>query len=348
MPRDVAALTADFLLSISDDEPERVFSEEADVAKKEMRKLAFAWHPDRNEDSQAGAVFHKVQVLYARAEQKRAAGTWEVPGQLTIKAANGSVFTLSYARRHAVDIGSLYVGRSVFAFEVGSANLDLVDEGLAQQGMLTYADSAMEAEFSKYFPQLVRKVETHTGAVLVYQKNQGQLLLKDVLEHFNGKMPPRHVAWLISRLLNIACYLERQAKLSHNGIGVDTVFISPELHSVALTGWWFAAGQGEPLKALSRNAAMYAPPDVLTAKQGNSRTDIELIKALGRQLLGDASGARLRGDASIPAAMVDWLELSTAQDAVSAFKEWQNRVLLDAFGQRRFEELALTFTDIYS
>lgn len=348
MSRDVASLTANYLLSLPDEEPERLFSADAAVAKREMRQLAFAWHPDRNSAPNAAAVFHKVQTLYERADQKRQAGTWQTPGLLTISASSGSVFTLNYAKKHIVDIGALYVGRTIFAFEVESANLDLSAAGLAQQSALSYADPSMKDEFSRYFPALLRKVSTAAGEVLVFQKTPDQLLLKDVLAYFKGKMPPRHVAWIISRLLNIACYLERQAKQAHNGITLDSVFISPEFHSVALTGWWFSASQGEPLKALSRQAALYAPPDVLSSKKGDCRVNIELIKALGRELLGDASGARLRADSSIPPAMVDWLELSGAQDAVSAFKEWQNRVLLDAFGQRRFEELALTHTDLYS
>lgn len=349
MTRDLTALSASWILSIPLNEPERLFSRDATAAKYESRKLASIWHPDRNKEAQAEEVIKWIQDLFNAAEEKRAAGTWETPGLRVIQDIRGATFELGYARRHTVDIGTLYVGKAVFAFEVAAADLDLADAAMDRLTGLTYVNSEMEQEFSRYFPKLLRRVDTATGCVLVFQKTQDLLLLQDVLTHFKGKLPPRHVAWIISRLLNIACYLERQAKVAHNGIGLDSVFISPQYHSATLFGgWWFATEIGQPLRALSATASMYAPPDILHKKQGDSRMDIELIKALGRTLLGDASGVMLAKDSAVPPALVNWLTLSSSQDAVSTFKNWQSRVLLDAFGQRRFEELALSHTDIYS
>lgn len=348
MAQELTSLSASWILGIPLAEPERLFSRDEATAKRESRKLASFWHPDRNKDVQATEVLQWIQRLFSAAEEKRAAGTWETPGLRVIQDVRGATFELAFARRHTVDIGTLYVGRSVFAFEVAAADMDLAEAALDQLKSLTYATPEMQQEFARYFPTLLRRVDTATGCVLVFQKTQDLLLLQDVLTHFKGKMPPRHVAWIISRLLNIACYLERQAKVAHNGIGLDSVFISPQHHSATLFGgWWFATGLGQPLRALSGTAATYAPPDILRKKQGDSRMDVELIKALGRTLLGDATGVKLATDSAVPSALVNWLDLSSSQDAVSTFKNWQSRVLLDAFGQRRFEELALSHTDIY-
>lgn len=348
MSRDLSALTADFLLGIAHNAPESLFSRDPLAAKRERQRLASLWHPDRNSDPRATEVLQHIQTLFDVAETKRRAGTWETPGLRVFTAQNGAQFELAYARRHAVDIGTLYVGRMVLAFEIAHANRDLVERAQAQLAGLSYATPEMRAEFARYFPEQLRAVDTTTGTVLVYRKTSDLLLLQDVLDHYKGKMPARHVAWVISRLLNIACYLERQGKVAHNGIGLDSVFISPQHHSAALLGgWWFSTGLGQPLRAISRKASLYAPPDVLAQKVGDARTDLELIKALGRELLGASAGTYLKSDTTVPVALVDWLELSSSLDAVSAFKEWQGRVLLDAFGKRSFEELALTHSDIY-
>ncbi|KVP17161.1 hypothetical protein [Burkholderia ubonensis] len=340
-------LSADDILAIPLDMPERLFSS-ADAAEKEARQLFKRWHPDHCSDPRAGDVFDWLRKLDAAADSKIAQGVWETPGLLRITSTSGSQFELRYASKTALEVGTMYVGRSVVAFDIPTDNLDLLANAERQLAALTYANEAMRREFARYFPAIERKVDTPTGAVLLLKKDPGVLLLQDVLDHYKGKLPARHVAWVISRLLNIACYLEMQGKVSHNAIGPDTVFISPAEHTAHLFGgWWFAAGLGTPLKAASQRMMLFAPPDVLQKKVGDSRTDMEMIQALGRELLGDATGVRLAKDSAVPAAMVDWLQLSTHQSAVATYRDWQERVLVEAFGPRKFVPMELTHEMLY-
>lgn len=344
----LTSLTADDLLAIPLDVPEQLFSAPAN-AKAESRVLFMAWHPDRCAEPRAQEVFQHVKSLFEAAELKIAQGTWETPGVLKLTARDGALFEVTYARKLSVDVGTMYVGRKFVGFDVAQDNLDLLDEAERRVAGLTYANDAMRAEFSRYFPRPARKIATTTGAFWLLEKEPGELLLADVLEHYQGKMPPRHVAWVISRLLNIACYLEVAGKLSHNDIGPDTVFISPAQHTAQLLGgWWFSAPLGTPLRAASQRMVMCAPPDVLQKKVGDSRTDMELIKALGRELLGDSTGVRLANDSAVPPALADWLQLSTHQSAVATYKEWQERVLIDAFGERKFVEMNVSHETLYA
>ena len=342
-----ATLSADDILDIPEDAPERLYSG-ADAAEKEARRLEQKWHPDRCQAPRATDVFDRLRKLQAAAKRKIAEGTWETPGLLSIRSTAGAHFELRYSRKVALEVGTMFVGRNVVAFDIPHDNLDLLEDGERQVARLSYANDAMRKEFSRYFPEVVKKVETATGALLVLKKAPGELLLQDVLEFYKGKMPAAHVAWVISRLLNMACYLELQGKVAHNAIGPDTVFISPAEHTAHLYGgWWFATPLGAKMKAASQRLMLCAPPSVLQNKVGDTRTDMEMIQALGRELLGDPTGARLAKDASVPAALVDWLQLSTHQSAVATYKDWQSRVLIEAFGPRKFVPMDLTHDALY-
>ncbi|WP_434715668.1 hypothetical protein [Paraburkholderia sp. A3RO-2L] len=342
-----AQLSAEEILAIPEDAPEKLFSK-PETAKHDARVLFKAWHPDFCRDPRAADVFNWLRTLAAAAERKIEAGTWEVPGLLRVKSTTGAEFEVRFARKLALEVGTMYVSKTLVGFDIPKDNLDLLASAEAQWSALSYATPAMRAEFERYFPAVMKKVETATGTFLVLKKDPGVLLLDDVLAHYKGAMPPRHVAWVISRLLNIACFLEVQGKLSHNAIGPDTVFISPAQHTAYLLGgWWFAAGRGTSLKAASQRMVRCAPPDVLQKKVGDSRTDMEMIKALGRELLGDPTGVRLAKSSTVPQAIVTWLQLSTHQSAVATYKDWQDRVLIEAFGERKFVQMDVTHEMLY-
>lgn len=345
-----STLTADDILAIPALEPERFFAApDPDAIKKLVRSLSMKWHTDRNDHPRAGEVFDRVQKLAEAAADKIRLGTWEIPGLLRFAGRDGAQFELKYASKLGIDVGTMYVGRTAVGFDISQDNLDLLENAERRLTGLTYANDAMRAEFVRYFPVMVKKVETPTGAVLILNKTPDVLLLQDVLAHYNGKMPARHAAWVISRLLNIACYLERQGQIAHNAIGPDTVFISPQHHSACiLGGWWFTTGLGERLLAAPQRMVLAAPPDVLQKKVGDTRTDMEMIKALGRELLGDTTGVRLANDSAVPPALVDWLQLSTHQSAVATYREWQERVLIDAFGARKFVEMNISHDTLYA
>src|SRR5580692_9643291 len=84
-------IEAEALLGIAKDEPERLFTGNADDLKTEYRYLARRWHPDLNKTEKARDVFEHLQTLHIRAEEKIAAGTWQIPGELTLHALDGHV-----------------------------------------------------------------------------------------------------------------------------------------------------------------------------------------------------------------------------------------------------------------
>lgn len=344
---DMTALSAEALLAIPLTEPERLFTGDADIAKQEFRALAARWHPDRCPEAGTTGVFQHVNRLYDAATRKLRGGIWHTPGLLAARATDGATYPIRYRQERAFELGRLFIGREIVAYVVALDHADLFQNAIQTLHRLPCANTRMAAEVGRYLPEIIRQFETRDGWVLVLRKPPDLVLLRDVLDRCGGGMDARHVAWVISSLLNLACYLD-YARLAHNAILTDTWFISPPQHNGALLGgWWYAVRQGEPMRAAPAVTVQYAPFDVLDRKCGDSRTDRELIRALGRELLGDITGVRLARAKAAPSPMLDWLRLPAADSALHDYRTWMNRVLKDSFGERRFVDLAVTTDDLY-
>lgn len=340
LPKDPLAI-----LAVPADEPERLFPGDAAAAKQRFRELAAAWHPDRNADARATEVFQHVGVLYKAAAERIAAGTWRTPGLLVLQATDGRTFQMRWRRRRAIEVGEMLVAPRSVVFLVEKANRDLFDAAVTQLQGLHYADAGMKAEFARYLPQIRETFETAEHLVLVMDKTPDVVLLADLVEYLGGRLDPKHAAWVLSSLLNIACYLQ-WAGLTHNAIAADTVFVSPRYHTALLLGgWWYAATKGNAMRAAPGRSVAAAPADVLTAKVGDPRLDLQCIRLLGREILGDAAGTRLAAN-GVPAPVADWLRIASAGSARDDYRSWA-RARDTGFGERRFVDLPVDPETLY-
>src|SRR5574343_152679 len=311
MMKDVISFTADEILSIPTDAPEKIFSGDADKAKQEYKRLVSKWHPDQNANVDDDVIAH-VNVLYDLAKLRLALGDWVTPGLLSIKSESGKTYELKYRSKRDFELGEIFIGNKIIAYSFYKENEDLFKIGVDHLRNVKFADSKMETEFKKLFPKLIETVSTSDRVVAIFSKTADQLFLSDVLDHFNGKIDPKHVAWIISRLYNLVCFM-KYSGLVFSGLTLDACLISPEFHTVSLPGgWWYTTRKG-----------------------------------IGRELLGDINGSKLLMDKSIPAPMLTWLRQAAGDDAFKEYDMWQNKVLIDSFGPRRFTELKLTADDLY-
>lgn len=340
-------LSAEALLAIPPSAPERLFTGAAEQAQREFRALVSVWHPDRSRHGRATEVFQHLNQMYEAALRKLSTGIWQMPGLLTLRAKDGTRYEIRYRREREFELGRLFISPGTVTWLVEKEYADLFENALAVIAGLRFADRRMAEAMQLNMPETAAHFETGDYWVLAVRKAPDMLLLRDVLDHCNGRMDARHVAWIISSLLNLVCYLD-YAKLAHNAILAETWFISPEQHSGALLGgWWYAVRQGCRLRAVPAAAVQYAPCDVMARRCGDIRSDLELVRALGRQLLGDITGARLAREKAAPPAMLDWLRLPAAASPVDDYQTWQRRVLPAGFGERRFVKLDLSMTDLY-
>lgn len=331
-------LGADDILAIPGDWPERLFTA-SDAVTVEYRSLAKRWHPDANRtDPAAASVFAHLTTLHAEAERRAGAGLWRTPGEIRFTSLEGRSFRLRYRRSRRIEIGDLYLGSSHMAFAVERDHADLFENARRTLAGLRYADGAMEAEFSRYVPTVATTFETADRLVMVAKVTDDLVLLDDLVAHFGGALDPRHAAWVISSLANIATWLGWSGR-AHGAIQPDTVMVSPRHHSAVIAGGWFhsvpfgAALLPSPEFAVRHGASAIGPD-----KRATRRLDLELVRAVGRAALGDPNGTRLLNDPTVPRPMAEWLVLPSPDDAFADYRSWEG-AREASFGARRYIEM---------
>lgn len=330
------------ILAIPVSEPERLFVSK-DIIAARFKALAMEWHPDKGGDAK---VFAHISVLKTEAEKKAAAGIWETPGLLELRSVGGAKLILKFKKRVTVDVGEMLIGRASTAFLVKSAYKDLARNGLFHlAAKWRFPNKDVEAINRKFIPVVAAQNETADCRVVVFVRAQNDILARDLLAHLGGKMDPRHVAWVISSLMNVACLFEYNG-LAHNGITMDTVFISPEFHSAfPVGGWWYSQMLDQPVRYLP--PALVRFKGILKDKKADGKLDREAIRVVALTLLGDASGHSLVLDKDIPKPMLTYLRMPAARTGVEDYTAW-TKAREASFGPRKFVDLPVKGSDIYT
>jgi len=333
------------ILSIPADKPEDLFSPDLDEAKREFQRLSSRWHTDRPAGDTV--VMAHVNVLYQQAYQKLTAGVWDDGKILRVVDIKGGVTELTYLKAHDFELGKFFVCQSVVGYLIRRDERELVSNGITRMGNVFYADIPTRNEFSSFMPEFKHMATTADHFLVIIKKSPTQILLKDVIDHYGGKLDPRHVAWITSRLYNLICYL-RSVKLCHNAISPGSIFIDPTDHRVSLLGgWWYMIRRDEKLRALPTTTVMQVPSNLIDLKVGDHLVDAELVKYVARASLGDANGARLKADKNIPNPLRSWLQTPASGKVYTQFKIWKKEVLVQSFGPPKFIEMKLTLDEVY-
>jgi hypothetical protein len=331
--------TAEALLAMPLDRPERLFPRDRARAKALWRQLCRVWHPDRSAHPRARWVFAHLETLYRAAQARQDAGLWDAGGELFIDTRAGTTCRLAYVARGDSDLGTTYLGRRVMAYRADDAQAHLLHKAFATLERLPFADAGMREAMAPHLPVPLRLLEARDTAVMVLRKREDFVALTDLLRHLGGTIAPRHVAWSVSGLLDIVCYLE-WAGLVHMDVSPASCLVSPARHGVALAGgWWCAEPSGAPICVLPARSLRVAPAHLLDRRRADAAIDAALVREVGWELLGaDAREA--------PAPMLEFLTLPRRGDAVADYEAWQ-RTLWRCFGERRFSDLGIDAEDIY-
>ena len=341
--KDVSKLTAIEILAVN--KPEQMYSSDEATATIQYRTLSKLWHPDRNPGNDS--VFAQVSTLYHQGLKKIKDGTWETPGLFTFTDIRGKKFEIKYKKHHTFELGDMYIGDYTLTYMINKDAKDLYLNAIKTIKSFKYANDKMKTEVSRYMPEIHTENETADKYVLIVKKTPDLILLRDVVDHCGGKIESAHVAWILNTIYNIACYL-KYSGLTHNAISLDSYFISPKLHSGALLGgWWYSAQKDSTLVAVPTRTVTYAPRNLTSKKIADLKIDAELIRAVGRELLGDGVGSKLLSDPTIPNALLNWVRSPGVGDAYKEYEDWSKKVLKDSFGERRFVEMKIQPSDVY-
>jgi hypothetical protein len=343
---EIMTMTAKDILRCT--EPGEIFPADPAAIKAEYTRLAKIWHPDCNGNSaEATEVMIKINALYERAMELTLAGKWRKPGFLKLRCRDGKVRELKYRKEQAFELGTMYICDSVVIYLVEGRYKDLYINAEQMIKRLKFADAKMKAEMSKCLPEIISQFETMDGQLgMVFKKDPDMLLLEDVLAYYNGRVPDRHVAWILGTLYNLACYLD-YAGITINAISTATYFISPKWHCGAiLGGWWFAVPAGAKMLGVPEKIFDILPPAPLNTGYSSIQTDLEAIRLIGRELLGDRTGMRLE-DYGVPGPLAVWLRGASAGSAFEEYARW-GRVLDDSYGARVFVKMELDADKVYA
>lgn len=344
-------LSTDEILAIPVDAPHKLFTNREDLIGV-YRRLAARYHPDRGGSSE---LFAHINVLYEAAQKLLKEHDW--PGSHTFTSTSGVESELTYLLKRPFELGTVYISRALITFEVAEEYTDLVANAkrilelrsTRSTDLRKSVVAAMVDDLLLRVPRCVHFFETQEKAsVLVLEKDPQMLCLRDVVTYFGGKIPPKHAAWIISRLYDLGCLLAVGMKVAHGDISTDSVFIDPAQHSISLLGgWWYAQQLGAKLPALPARSTAQGALQRGVKPVASQHVTQALIRATAREILGDINGSALLVDKSIPREMTTWLRQVVSDKAVDEYKTWGNNVVT-SLGPRKFVKMNVTEKDLYA
>jgi hypothetical protein len=319
-------------------EPEQLFSSPETVAEG-FRALARRWHPDANAQAKAGEVFAHLASLRDAALRKQRLGLWEGQEELRLRTPSGSSRVFKEISRWSFELGRCHLGPGTLVAILNAEWEDFHRNARLLAKACVGREPRLRSAFLGSLPAVREAFPLADGRpVLVLALAPDLIRLRDLFRHLGHRLDPRHVAWIVSGLLNLACYLQRTG-LTHNDLSLDTCFVSPRRHFVALPGgWWYGALEGQPLLGLPRRSLDLWP----WTSVGDPGLDLELIRAVARELLGDASGQLLPDLGTAPEALGTWARQASSGSAREDYRHWMENILPASFGSRRFVALEIT------
>ena len=313
-----------------------LFPCDEDKIKTKYKELVKEWHPDTNSNPEASNVFAKINELYNRALKLLKNGQWEKTNYILISKTDGKKIALNYDTYFNFELGTCYVTRTKLIYLLDNDKEKYYNNAIHRINNLQYKDKKMEEDLSRFFPKIYQTFKTINGEYgIVLEKTEDVYPLKNVFEYFNGKIDDRHVAWIISRLCNLTCYL-KYSGLVHNCINLNNCFVSPKYHSILLLGgWWYSTKEDENMIGTTKDIFSIMSVSAKSSKKSQVLTDLESVKLLGRQLLGETNCRKLSLDSSIPKPFINFLIGGSGDNSYEEFTKW-DKALSDSYGKRKF------------
>jgi hypothetical protein len=178
------------------------------------------------------------------------------------------------------------------------------------QRLLALRDPA-SAHFRKYLP-----------ATLAWE-GEALLLttLSPVVPLAGLVLPPEHVAWVLSRLLELTAWLH-QSGFVHAGLVPEALALAPDTHGLVVLSFYHLTSLGGPLTTISGKYRPWYPDAVFTEKRATPGLDLSLVQRTAIVLLGDASGHGVRLRGTVDERLLTFL-LSPQHDAFEAFDTYR-------------------------
>ena len=327
--------------------PSELFSEDVETMKKQYVELMKIYHPGLNEQKQEYIeVAEKINKLYKEAESNIEKGIWSKPGMIKLKRSDGKYYTMKFRISHNFELGKMYIGNESVLYLFNEENEKFALNALKQIKGLKYENGYIEKEFNKYMPRIITSFRTVTGRLgIVFEKDEDLILLRDLLMYYNGKLSVNTASWVLSNLYNISCFLHYN-DLTHNGITIDSYFVSTKRrYGVLIGGWWYSVKEGARLLSVAKSIEDLMPYEMKISNKANSLLDLEAVRLLGRSLLGDESGDLLSINGAIPNSLNLWLKAKAGSNPFEEYSTWSN--VINSIGELTVKRKIIDNDDLY-
>lgn len=304
----------------------------------EYMELAKTWHPDKSEGD--GDVMSAINALHETGKIMKGIGEWDTTGKRYVELANGKQMKISYLQENDFLLGKEYICASACVYVLNHWGTSKIP------GLPAFEfPSGRQEEFERYLPNIMASHRSKGGStILAFGRRSHMFRLRDVLKYYDGVIPPKHVAWIISSLYNLCCFFKYNG-IVHNSINIDTYFVSPSKHiGTLIGGWWYHGKEGGPMSRVPALTHMVMKSTVKSKKENSYSTDLECVKLIGRELLGSSL---IRGlDKDVPWQMINFVRTSAGDDPIAEYGLWM-KMLEGCYGKRKFIDMDVKPEKIY-
>lgn len=343
---DLAKLPSATILGMTS--PTQLFPNSMAEAEKSWRKLVQLWHPDKHPATArlATEVMIKIKSLYEKAESQIQAGVWGT-GKFIKFETKDSFVNFTYLEQDEIqNFGTQYTGRRFVVYHIPDSNLDMVKIWLLNTDKFhsPTLDDKSQKNFQAQLAARPTEFKLKDGSVLLAVPKLPEFLcLKHVLNK-RGALEPVHVAWIMSRL-TVLGMLMKDRDVPNLEIVSASVFINPGTHEAFLaSGWQYALNFDQKALAAPQKLARLCPK-IAVSHNAQCMHGTTMIKALGRECLGDSVGVMLLQRKDVPAPFTAWLNSPSTNDSHAEARKWE-RAKLASF-EKQFIDLTLTEKEVY-
>lgn len=245
--------------------------------------------------------------------------------EIKLKCIDGNYYTMNFRIKHIFELGKIYIGNNLILYLIDGKYEKMAVNAISKLNSIKYTNNDMKKEFDKYLPQLKESFRTMSGELgIVIKKDEDLILLRDLLTYCKGKIPINEISYILNSLYNIVCFINYNG-LTHNGITVDSYFVSIKNHYGALLGgWWYAVESGRNLLGVPNEISNTMNYEINQTSKANSIVDLESIKVIGRILLDCNRSIMLSMDKNIHRNLMIWLGENASDNPFDESCKWTN------------------------
>jgi len=195
--------------------------------------------------------------------------------------------------------------------------------------------------FQKYIPHAIEKISSQELKVTFYERAYS---LNYVLQKFNDKLDQPHVNWILSRIMELATWLNK-IDYVHCGLNLDSLYIIPRNHGLVCLSFYHMTPVNEKLSSISGRYVNLYPSYNLVTKLATPNIDIVSAKKTALRLMGDKSyiGEVFNNDVHYNENLIKYLRQED-HDTLNSYNTYRD-ILRAHYNTKQFHQLIIEEND---